>query len=165
MKSEILKHIVAVVFFTVRDLFRRTISVKGIDETIDELVQSKRSLIRFGDGEVALIRGFDLRFQLFSDELQQELINALSTKSEDLMIAIPDVYSKKSLSQYKRKDQQLWIDEAFFSYPIYKKYCKTKAIYDSLVSRLYLPFNCEYEIIKKRFDTLKTLAIEYCIGA
>ena len=39
------------------------IHVMSIDETLDELLCTQKSLVRFGDGEIIMIRGKSLYFQ------------------------------------------------------------------------------------------------------
>ncbi len=150
------KYGIAFAFFALRSLLEpRKINVRNIDETIDKLIQSNKSLIRFGDGEIALIRGFDIRFQHYSEDLAKELLQAL--KQNDVMVAIPDILYWDSIKQYKKEDRKAWIYESMFSYPIYRKYCKQKEYYNSLVSRLYLPFDCQYETVQRRFLRIKQL--------
>lgn len=148
------KFFIAYVFYFFRNLVStKKIVIKNTDETIDELKKSNRSMIRFGDGEIALIRGFDIGFQKYSDGLARELVNALSNK--EVMVAIPETIYLSRLSQYKREDRKAWIYESLFSYPIYRKYCDSEVYYNSLVSRLYLPFDCTYDIIKDRYERIK----------
>ena len=45
------------------------IRVMSIDETIDEMLNTKKSLVRFGDGEVAMMRGVNLKLQQVSPGL------------------------------------------------------------------------------------------------
>ena len=39
------------------------IKVCSIDQTIDELLMTNKSMVRFGDGEIVVIRGHDLKLQ------------------------------------------------------------------------------------------------------
>lgn len=129
--------------------------IKSVDETIEDILNTQRSLIRFGDGEISIIRGFDIRFQKYSERLSNELVEALSENTDKLMIAIPDTMDLTALKQYKNGERKAWIKESIFSYPIYKKYCKNAYYYNSLVSRLYLPFNCDRSVTQKRFEKIK----------
>lgn len=139
-----------------RSIFcNKSIQVRDIDTTIETLVSSDKSLIRFGDGEIALIRGFDLRFQKYCPELGNRLKQVLANNDDSLMIAIPDVFTINTLKQYNDSERLAWIRESFFSYPIYKSQSNGKCYYNSLVSRLYLPFKCDYKICENRFNNLK----------
>ena len=49
------------------------ISVMSIDETLDQLLETEQSLIRFGDGEFNLINGNSIAYQEYQEELAQEM--------------------------------------------------------------------------------------------
>lgn len=154
--TEKIKYLFAFSFYILRSIFEPSkVYIKNIDETIDDLVNSNKSMVRFGDGEIAIIRGFDIRFQKQSEQLSRELVDTMC--KNDLMVAIPDVLYTHSIKQYKRKDREAWIYESMFSYPIYRKYCCKRTLYNSLVSRLYLPYGCKYEVTFERFERIKKL--------
>ena len=45
------------------DLKKCSIKVHSVEETIDELIRTEKSMIRFGDGEITMIRGRSLKLQ------------------------------------------------------------------------------------------------------
>ena len=49
------------------------IQTYSIDETIDTLISSEKSMIRFGDGEITMIRGRSLKLQQVSPEIAEGL--------------------------------------------------------------------------------------------
>ena len=158
MIKKIGKSIVVNLCYLFRNILRfNSFEVVNVDKTIDDILNSNKSLIRFGDGEIAIIRGFAIRFQEYSEELKNDLLKALYCNENDVMIAIPDVFSYKALNQYRRKDRKAWIEESFFSYSIYARNSQSKRYYTSLVSRLYLPFSCDYGITAERFNRLFSL--------
>lgn len=156
--KEIVKSVVSFCQYFIRSyISQETIKVQNIDLTIEVLMNSDKSLIRYGDGEIALIRGFDLRFQSYTSQIGIDLRRALEMCSDDLMVAIPDIYTFAALRQYKKKEKSAWFKEAIFSYPIYKKAYKGKVYYSSLVSRLYLPFDVDRSKTALRFQNMKTI--------
>ena len=50
-----------------------TVKVYGMDETLDELLHTGKSLVRFGDGEIVMMKGKSLKLQQASPELAEGL--------------------------------------------------------------------------------------------
>ena len=46
-----------------------SIQVKGIDETLDYIIENKSSLVRFGDGEINMLAGHSIPYQDYDEEL------------------------------------------------------------------------------------------------
>lgn len=115
------------------------IKVMSIDETLDELLGSQKSLVRFGDGEIIMIRGKSLYFQKQSPELSRRLAEILQYKEENLMIAIPDIFD--GLSQYRPGGQHFWKDHLLFFRNVYRQYCNPDRVYgNAYVSRCYFNY-------------------------
>lgn len=115
------------------------IKVMSIDDTLDELLSSEKSLVRFGDGEIIMIRGKSLYFQDSSQEISRRLAEILQYQDERLMVAIPDIFD--GLSQYRESGQKFWKDHLLFFRSVYEKYCNAGRGYgNAFVSRCYLNF-------------------------
>lgn len=115
------------------------IRVMTIDETLDELLRTEKSLVRFGDGEIVMIRGKSLYFQKQMPELTRRLAEILEYREEGLMVAIPDIFS--GLSQYRKSGQQFWKDHLLFFSGVYRQHCNREKIYgNAYVSRPYFNF-------------------------
>ena len=65
--------------------------IMTVDKTLDSLINDRKSICRFGDGELNLINGKSIIFQSFNDKLQQRLIEVLSSKNDQVMIGIPRI--------------------------------------------------------------------------
>ena len=62
--------IAAIVYFLYeKGILRERIRVHSIDETIDELLRTEKSMVRFGDGEIVMIKGVDLMLQKSAPEI------------------------------------------------------------------------------------------------
>lgn len=119
-----------------KKIVKNQIQVMSIDETLDELLGSNKSLVRFGDGEIVMIDGKSLAFQKESEELSKRLSDILQYKEENMMVAIPDIFD--GLSQYRTSGQAFWKDHLLFFRKVYKKNCNTKKKYgNAYVSRCY----------------------------
>lgn len=123
-------------------LFYRTglkkchIKVNSVEETIDELIYTNKSMIRFGDGEVTMIRGRSLKLQQVEPEIIDGLKRLLSYEHENMLVTIPEIFD--DLSIYRKESRQFWKDHLLFSRKIYEKYCNpVRTYYNTSVSRFY----------------------------
>lgn len=113
------------------------IHVMSIEDTIRQIQDKKLSMIRFGDGEILLIRGKSLSFQDCTSQLSSELLRSLRANEEGLLVAIPDIFN--GLNQYVPSTQQFWKDHLLFSRSIYYRNCDRHRTYgNAFISRCYL---------------------------
>lgn len=114
-----------------------SVRVHTIEETIEELAHSNKSMIRFGDGEITMIRGRSLKLQQVKPEIIDGLKRLLGYEHEEMIITIPDIFG--DLSIYRKQSRQFWRDHLFFSREIYKKYCNPdREYYNTSISRFYI---------------------------
>jgi glycosyltransferase family protein len=137
MKRKIKDILAAVVYFFHEKILRdNKIKVHSIDETIDELLNTEKSMVRFGDGEIVMIKGGDLMLQKASPEIAEGLAEILSYRYDDLMVTIPGIF--ETLSDHRKASRQFWRDHLLFCRKTYEKYCNPNRIYGStFVSRCY----------------------------
>ncbi len=113
------------------------IKVHTIDETIEELIHGNKSMIRFGDGEITMIRGRSLKLQQVEPEIIEGLKRLLKYEHEGMIVTIPDIFD--DLSIYRKASRQFWKDHLFFSRKIYEKYCNPdREYYNTSISRFYI---------------------------
>ncbi len=126
----------AVYFFYRYKILNNRIRVYSVDETIEQLLTTKKSLVRFGDGEITMIRGRSLQLQNTDSMLIEDLKRILQYDHEDLMVSVPDIFD--GVEQYQGKSRQFWKDHLLFSRRIYEKYCRKDRIYgNAFISRCY----------------------------
>lgn len=112
------------------------IKVQTIDETIEELIHTEKSLVRFGDGEITMIRGRSLAFQEVNSEISEGLKRILRYEHDGLIMAIPEIFG--DLSIYRKESSRFWKDHLFFSRKVYMQYCNGLKEYgNAYVSRFY----------------------------
>lgn len=112
------------------------IKVHTVDETIDELIRTNKSMVRFGDGEFTMIRGRSLKLQEVSPEIVEGLKRIAGYQYEDMIVTIPDIFD--DLSIYRKESRQFWKDHLLFSRKVYEKYCNVnKEYYNTCISRFY----------------------------
>lgn len=124
-------------FFYRAGIKKCSIRVHTIEETIEELTLTDKSMIRFGDGEITMIRGRSLKLQQVEPEIIDGLKRMLRYEHEELIVTIPDIFG--DLSVYRRQSRQFWKDHLLFSRKIYEKYCNpNREYYNTSVSRFYI---------------------------
>lgn len=72
-------------------------NILSIEKTIDMVIENNLSLIRFGDGEIALIDGMDLPFQKRNEELVKQLEHIIQAGNDKLLICIPGMWGDLSI--------------------------------------------------------------------
>jgi len=130
----------------------KKIKVKTTDETLDEILKRKTSLIRLGDGELNLIFGENLKFQKHNKKIEKELKEILKFNSEDLLICLPNIFS----------DLNIYTDDAklFWKQYLLRKIHKilrvidfNKIYYDTQISRFYMDVR-DKEKVKSRVQKI-----------
>lgn len=130
-----------------------------IEDTINLLIDGKRSMARFGDGEFAIMSN-KIRhvFQHLDNKLSQRLIDIIQTNDEDFLIGIADNYgslekysttSKQEIRMYMtdqvRKEHQQYLHEN-------RKY------HNAYISRPYVLYaDVHTDGPRKRFEALKRI--------
>lgn len=137
MKRKIKDILAAIVYFLYeKGVLRNQIKVHTIDETIDELIHTDKSMVRFGDGEIVMIKGEDLMLQQASPEIGEGLARILAYRDDNLMVTIPDVF--RTLSDHHKASGRFWKDHLLFNRKTYERYCNPNRVYGStFVSRCY----------------------------
>lgn len=131
--------------------------VKLIDESIEEILDRKSSISRFGDGELWLICGGSIRFQKPDDKLRKRLKEILVSESKNHIVAIPDVFTDERLA-LRTDDNIVFWNNNLKKHRVdwYLNLNLKKQYYNTAISRFYIPIrNKEYS--KKCIDLLKQI--------
>lgn len=113
-----------------------SIKVYSVEETIEELIHADKSMVRFGDGEITMIRGRSLKLQKVRPEIVEGLKRILGYQYDGMIVTIPEIFD--DLSVYRKESRQFWRDHLLFSRKIYEKYCnKNRIYYNTSLSRFY----------------------------
>lgn len=119
MKRKIKDILAAIVYFLYeKGILRSSIKVHSIDETIDELLHTEKSMVRFGDGEIVMIKGVDLMLQKASAEIADGLKEILAYRYDDLIVTIPGIFD--GLSDHHKASQKFWRDHLLFCRKTYE---------------------------------------------
>ena len=70
--------------------------MKGIDETLDYIIEHKPSLVRFGDGEINMLAGDSIPYQDYDEELVSIMRDIIGQESrEELVVCLPDAFTDR----------------------------------------------------------------------
>ncbi len=83
------------------------IKILNIEESINKLLNEKKSIARFGDGELDLILGRKLKFQDADELIAQRLSEVLRSKQDTCLIGIPDVLDR--FENLTEESETFWI--------------------------------------------------------
>ena len=138
-----------------KKLIKNKLHVNEIDQTIDKLIHSEESFVRFGDAEIRIIEGNKTKFQDYDPALAERLYGILQYKQEHILVGIPDIFD--SLGQYTDKSKGFWMEHLFFSRKTYLKYCNVDKVYENaFFSRLYYIYK-DKEQSEKWFRRVKEI--------
>lgn len=132
------------------------VSFYSNEETIKLIVEERKSLSRFGDGEFMWMVGESMpSFQEYSSEFAQDLINAFKSKNDQLLIGIPYGVFDSSKCNFSARMHWEIIKSNFVSRLIKflddnRKYC------DASITRPYIDYN-DRDFSQRVFDLLKCI--------
>lgn len=110
--------------------------IKNLQDTLHELVNSDKSLIRFGDGELRIADGRSEVFQEGNSQLQTRLLELLGTDEPNIMIGLTSWLWYKPLPILQKWDLRL--EEYHAARATADKHLiKGKTYYDAEISLIY----------------------------
>lgn len=115
------------------------IKIRNTKETLEVLINRKKSISRFGDGEFNLIFGNSLKFQDYEERLGQRLKEILKAESEEgnCGIAIPYVYA--GFEDITKESKQFWVQYfRMYRRKIYSLLNPKYEYLDAQITRIYV---------------------------
>lgn len=166
MKQKLKDFLAAIVYALYeKGILPNKMKVHSIDETIDELLHTNKSMVRFGDGEIVMIKGGNLVLQKAAPEISEGLAKILAYEYDDLIVTIPGIF--ETLSDHHPASRQFWRDHLLFCRKTYEKYCNPNRIYyTTFISRCYYyaadRSNCErwFAKIRQIWDNKDVVVVE-----
>jgi glycosyltransferase family protein len=126
-----------------------------IEDTIEEIISQKLSVVRFGDGEMAIINGYSIAFQYFDEKLKDQLISVAESKLDKLLICIPDIFY--NLKPQNHRAQIFWKCHLLKYRKCWLKYFRSPLIYgNAFISRFYIDW-IDKNHAKARFYNIKKI--------
>ena len=137
MKEKMKDFIASIVYALYeKGILKNHIHVASIDETIDALIGTDNSLVRFGDGEITLISGIASATQQGSSELAKRLVQVLESDEDKLLVAVYGVF--EGMEHLHKNSQNFWKKHLLKFRKDYERYCiANKLYYNTFMSRCY----------------------------
>lgn len=130
--------------------------VKDDLETLAKIIEEKKSLARFGDGEIALMNMQDIKFQKADLNLGERLREVLENEKEDLLVGLPNIFTLKSMRMLTFESKLFWQHELIDRRNIWYSVPKNRDYYDACVTRPYIRYENKNHS-KKIFEGLKMI--------
>lgn len=126
------------------------------EETVNLIVEERKSLARFGDGEFMWMAGESMpSFQKYSLEFGQDLIRAFTSKNDNLLIGIP--YGVFDASKCNLSAQMHWRIIRSNFLPRLEKFVDFKRTYcDASITRPYIDYR-DRKFSENIFNLLKRI--------
>lgn len=138
------------VYFAIKDFFLITIDtfysvlcspphVLSLDGSIKLIIEKKKSIARYGDGEIKLCNNRNLGFQHADPVLCYRLREILVNNIEGLQVCVPGVF--RSLDAYIEHDHKHWTKHlAYFRRSWYRYMNRDTQYGEAFISRFYMPY-------------------------
>ena len=131
------------------------IQVKGIDETLDYIIENKSSLVRFGDGEINMLAGHSIPYQDYDEELVSTMRDIIGQESrKELVVCLPDAFIDRFRFTYWAIP--FWKDHMDHYMDFYRELCNDSWYGSTFVSRPYIDFEDKNQA-KAQFEKLKSI--------
>lgn len=131
------------------------IQVKGIDETLDYIIEHNSSLVRFGDGEVNLMWGLPIPYQNHDLELANQLKHIVGLESDEkLVVCLPDAFDDCFVFTWWATP--FWKEHMNVYMDFYKELCKGSWYGSTFISRPYIDYEDKSKA-KGQFEKLKSI--------
>ena len=131
------------------------IQVKGIDETLDYIIENKSSLVRFGDGEINMLAGHSIPYQDYDEELVSIMRDIIGQESrKELVVCLPDAFTDRF--RFTSWAIPFWKDHMDHYMDFYRELCSDSWYGSTFVSRPYIDFEDKSQA-KAQFEKLKSI--------
>ena len=145
------------------------LNIVSTEDTLNEIIENKKSISRFGDGEMFLILGYGIYFQYANKKLAKRLLEIINNNStnKNLLVGINFFYKKKDFDKYSKGTASYW--RSFFYHYRHlalKVINKNTTYYSSWISRFYTTFRNKSHVpfyvkkLKKLWENRDIIVVE-----
>lgn len=130
--------------------------VEDIDVTIGKIINERKSISRYGDGEITILKKGGVGFQCFNDKLSKRLAEILNSNADNILIGIPNIFTYDDLKDTVDITKKFWKTELILKLKNYKMINPKKVYYNAFITRPYIRYKdkSNAELI---FDKLKDI--------
>ena len=109
----------------------------SIAQTVESVLTTESSLVRFGDGELAIMLGGCISYQKYSPQLAEALREALITERPKFLVCVPGVFD--GMHEVDRSIRRWWIKQLLRGYLPWKALTGSKILFgNAFLSRPYM---------------------------
>ena len=160
--AKLVKDIIYNKFKKCRNIYLKYFYKKPIvlsnDETIQNIINNKCSLGRFGDGELFIMtkeKGFE--FQRIDNNLSQRLLDVINSKENNFLVGIPKVFDKKDLEFRTNTSKKWWNNYLSTHRELWYKYISFEKVYaNACFTRNYIAVK-DKSTCREYFDNMKKI--------
>lgn len=121
------------------EMEKNKINILDIENSLKKIKDERKSISRFGDGELDLIIGKNLKFQEHDEKLAKRLEKILTSKQDFCMIGIPDVIN--GFYNLTEESETFWIKNMERTRDTWLKYIdKNREYCTANLTRLYIRY-------------------------
>lgn len=121
------------------EMEKNKINILDIENSLKKIKDERKSISRFGDGELDLIIGKNLKFQEHDEKLAKRLEEILTSKQDFCMIGIPDVIN--GFYNLTEESETFWIKNMERTRDTWLKYIdKNREYCTANLTRLYIRY-------------------------
>lgn len=138
--------------------------IKNTSETIRELINSNKSIIRFGDGEFNIMEGNSICFQNYNPIIAEKLKEIFRDNNENILIGVPEIYYDYSIDLSEKSKSFIlgWFSK--WHKIIEKYYNYDRVYYSAHISQMYpvyarYDFESHYKDFKQIWDNKKITVV------
>ena len=141
------------------------IKILDLEKSLKKLLETKKSISRFGDGELDLILGRPLKFQKLDKKLSERLEEILKSKNDKCLIGVPDaIVTFENLTE---ESEKFWIKNMYRTRNSWLKYLDKDTTYCTAnITRLYIRYKDKskcgeyFDLLKKIWENREVVICE-----
>ncbi|MFI3227540.1 MAG: SP_1767 family glycosyltransferase [Clostridia bacterium] len=135
--------------------FKHFLNITNIDETVNVLINENKSIARYGDGELSIIKGDSISFQKYDERLATRLSEIIVCENYRCLIAIPGML--KDGSDSIKYEHMFWARYFLENYKFIKKTLNYNIKYnDTNITRVYFRLK-DKSLAENRFKKLQQI--------
>lgn len=149
-------------FHRIADLFyvafNKPPKVMTCEETVKYILENNCCVTRYGDAEIKLTYGTDVRYQVSTPEIQKRLQQVIRSCSKDLLVCLPNVFDKKGMSILSKGHVNFWKKHLSYFRKYWYRDLNFDCVYgDAFISRHYMNLKDKETGIKEYFSLVKQI--------
>ena len=159
----LLKQKIADIFYLIKDFFytraHKAPNIMTCEDTLNYILKNNCCVTRFGDAEMKLASGTDVRYQVSDELIRKRLREVIGSDEKNLLVCIPAVFSNEQLSVMEENQAAFWKKHlARFRKYWYRDLIPGKVYGDAFISRHYMNLKDKKGAnTKEYFENIKKL--------